>query len=193
MNMQLQINKTCQSAWFALRKIALIRQYLSQETCEKLVHAFISSKLDFMNCLLYGLPSIHLNKLQRVQNAAARLITGTKMRDHITPVLIKLHWLPIKQRIAYKILLFTYKALNGMAPQYLCDLIHPVSHTRTLRSSSRQLLQVPRTNSVAHGDRCFSVAGPVLWNKLPDHIHSADSLDIFKRSIKTHLFREAFY
>ena len=146
-----------------------------------------------MNCLLYGLPSIHLNKLQRVQNAAARIITGTKMRDHITPVLIRLHWLPIKQRINYKLLLFTYKALNGLAPQYLADLIQPTSHTRTLRSCSKLLLKVPRTHSVTYGDRSFGVAGPALWNSLPEHIQRADSLDSFKRNIKTHLFREAFY
>jgi exonuclease III len=192
MNMQLQINQTCKSAWFALRKIAMIRQYLSQKTAEKLVHAFVSAKLDFMNGLLYKSPSVHVSKLQRVQNAAARLITGTKMREHISPVLKSLHWLPVKQRIHYKILLFVYKALNGLAPQYIRDLIQPVQHVRTLRSSSKCLLNVPRSNSVTYGDRGFSMAGPVLWNSLPEPLQKSESIDIFKKKLKTHLFGEAF-
>ena len=192
MNMQLQVNQTCKSAWYALRKIAMIRQYLSQEIAAKLIHAFVSAKLDFMNGLLYKSPKTYVSKLQRVQNAAARLITGTKMREHITPVLKNLHWLPVKQRIHYKILTFVYKALNGLAPQYITDLIKPVQHIRTLRSSSKCLLKVPKSNLVTYGDRGFSMAGPVLWNSLPEKLQKSKSLEIFKKGLKTHLFREAF-
>ena len=97
LSMQKQINNTCKGAWMCLRRIGQIRQFLDKATAEKLVHAYISSKLDFMNALLYSLPSNHLDKLTRVQNAAARLVTRTKKFDHITPVLVQLHWLSIAQ------------------------------------------------------------------------------------------------
>jgi len=192
LNMQQQINNTCKGAWFLLRKVGMIKEYLSQETCERLIHAFITSRLDFMNCLLFRTPKTHLDKLQRVQNAAARMLTGTKKREHITPVLKELHWLPIMQRIDYKILLFTYKALKGLAPKYLSDMIKPVSHSRTLRSSSKLLLEVPRSQSATYGDRGFSIAAPVLWNNLSEDIKRSDSVDIFKKRLKTHLFKVAF-
>ena len=99
----------------------------------------------------------------------------------ITPVLMYLHWLPIKKRI--KIPLFTFKALNGLALKYVSDMIQPLTHTQSLQSSSKPLLRVPRSNSATYGDRGFSMAGPVLWNSVPDHIHNSDSVDVFKRNI----------
>ena len=170
MNMHMQINNTCRSAWFQLRRIGMIREHLSKQVAEKLIHAFVTSKLDFMNCLLFGTPKCQLIKLQRIQNAAARLVTKTKLREHITPVLINLHWLPIKQRIDYKILLFTYKALNGLAPQYICDMLTLLQNPRCLRSSNKLLLKVPRSNTATYGDRGFSRASPMLWNSLPEDI-----------------------
>ena len=87
---------------------------LSHETVETPIHAFITSRLDYCNSLLYAIPAIDLNKLERVQNAAARLIRNVPYWEYITPVLHSLHWLPIKHRINYKILLLTFKALNGL-------------------------------------------------------------------------------
>ena len=98
---------------------------LSQDDAETLVHAFISSKLDFCNALLYGSTKSVIDKLQYVQNCAARLVTRARSSEHITPVLPRLHWLPVRQRFTYKILLLTYKALNGMAPRYVADLLQP--------------------------------------------------------------------
>ncbi|KAI5629767.1 hypothetical protein C0J50_2268, partial [Silurus asotus] len=100
-----------------LRNIAKIRNMMSLQDAEKLVHAFVTSRLDYCNALLSGCASKCINKLQLVQNAAARVLTRSRKYDHITPVLISLHWLPIKSRIDYNILLLTYKALNGLAPQ----------------------------------------------------------------------------
>ena len=92
---------------------------LSKESTEILIHAFVSSKLDHCNSLLYGLPAYQLAKLQVLQNTAARVVSLTRKYDHITPVLESLHWLPVKFRIVFKVLLLVYKALNGMAPPYL--------------------------------------------------------------------------
>ena len=192
LNMQKHINSICKGAWFHLRNIGFIREYLDDSTCEKLIHAFVTSKLDFMNCLLYGVPKIHLDKLQRVQYAAARLITRTRKYEHMTPVLRRLHWLPINQRITFKLMLITYKAQNDQAPSYISDLLQPVSHTRSLRSVTKRDLKVPRSKSVTYGDRCFSIAAPKLWNSLPSDIKSASSLTTFKRLLKTHLFKEAY-
>ena len=105
----------------ALSNIGRVRKYLDQTNTERLVHAFITSRLDYCYSLLYGVPEKDLNKLQRLQNSAARLVTRTKPRDHITPVLRTLHWLPVRQRITFKILLIVYKIVNQIAPAYLCD------------------------------------------------------------------------
>ena len=136
--------------------------------------------------------TIVLNKLQRVQNSAARLLTGTRSREHITPVLRELHWLPIKHRINFEILLITYKALNSLAPPYLADLLHHHAPSRFLRSISANLLKVPRTKRRTWGDRAFSVAAPTLWNSLPSHIKVSPTLSSFKSALKTYLFTLTF-
>ena len=134
------IKQTSMTAFFHLRNIAKIRHILSQNDAEKLVHAFVTSRLDYCNSLLSGCPNKSLKTLQLVQNAAARVLTKTRKRDHITPILTSLHWLPIKFRIEFKILLLTFKALNGQAPSYLKELIVPYVPTRTLRSQHAGLL-----------------------------------------------------
>ena len=115
-----------------------IRNCLSQNEADILVLAFISSKLDFCNALLYGLPWSVLDRLQYVQNFATHLVSRTQSSEHtcITPVLYQLPWLPIKQWIAYKILLLMYNAMNGMAAKYIVDLLDCYNPTRQLRSSS---------------------------------------------------------
>ena len=183
------ISKTC---FFHLRNISKIRDCLSLADTEKLVHAFITSKIDSANSLLYGLPKFLIDGLQTVQNAAARVSTRTKKYDHFKPVLKQLHWLPVSQRIDYKILLLTYKALNGQAPGYIIDLLKPYTPTRNLRSSSKNLLNVPPVKLVSYGQRCFSYVAPSLWNSLPDNIRQSSSLQNFKTHIKTHLFNKCY-
>ena len=111
LNLQEQIHETCKFGFFHLYNIRRMRKYLSQESARTLVHAFIIGRIDYCNSLLFGLPSVHLLKLQRLQNAAARLISNVPRYSHITPVLRSLHWLPVKFRIDFKILLFTFKAI----------------------------------------------------------------------------------
>ena len=112
--------------------------------------------------------------------------------SHITPVLSMLHWLPIKFRIQFKVLVLTYKALHGQAPVYISDLLQPYITNRSLRSSNQGLLVVPRTRLKTKGDRSFEVVAPTLWNALPVNLRSAVSVDAFRKHLKTYLFQLAF-
>lgn len=142
--------------------------------------------------LLYGLPKELLKKLQHVQNVAARIVTHTRKCDHITPVLCQLHCLTIEERIVFKIILLTFKCLNGLAPPYLCDLIAKYVPRRNLRSINGHRLVAVGYKVTRCGSRSFSVASAKLWNALPLNIRSSDNLMQFKRNLKTHLFRKAF-
>ena len=133
-----------------------------------------------------------LCRLQKVQNNAARVVSGSKKYDHITPVLKDLHWLPIRKRIEFKILLLTFKCMQGCAPLYLRELLVKQANTRTLRSNTKNLLQIPLTNLKRFGDRAFCAYAPRLWNELPDNIKAADSVQNFKKQLKTLLFRKEF-
>ena len=152
---------TCKSAFCSIAKI---RRYLSQSTTEAIVHAYITSRLDYCNALLYGLPKYLINRLQLLQNLAAHLVTLTRRQEHITPILRSLHWLPVHYRIVFKILLLNYKVLNGLAPDYIKDLLKYNDSRRTLRSSNNRLLDEPRANLKTYGERALSVAAPRLWN-----------------------------
>ena len=191
-NMEEHVKKICKTSYYHLRNISKIRKYLTEETTEILVHAFVSSKLDYCNSLLYGLPKNMISSLQSVQNTAARIVTLTKKFDHITPVLIQLHWLPVHFRILFKVLLLVYKALNGMAPLYITELLSYRTCSRTLRSTDQKLLAVPKSRLKTYGDRAFSVAAPKLWNELPLDLRSLDTINLFKKHLKTDLFKKAY-
>ena len=193
LNMRNHINHLCKSALMAIKKISKIRRYLDDETATLLVHALVTSRLDSCNSLLYGLPDKDLAKLQRIQNIAARLICRVPSSHHIKPILQNLHWLPIHMRVTYKINLLTFKSNAGLSPTYLSDLLQPYIPSRTLRSSSQSLLQLPRRiSSTSYGQRSFSHAAPSLWNSLPLHIRTADNVNTFKSLLKTHLFNVAY-
>ena len=166
-NFEKQVASICKSSFCHIRNIARIRRFLSKESTKALVHAFVACRLGNCNSLLYGLPKNQIEKLQRVQNCAARLVVNARRNDHIIPALRDLHWLPVEQRIIFKILLFTFKALNGLTPSYLSDLIKFYVPGCDLRSSS--LLAVPFSNMKSYGDRAFSICTPKLWNDLPLH------------------------
>ena len=158
------------------------------------MHAFIMGRIDYCNSLLHGLPTTHINKLQRVQNAAARLICSTPRFSRITPVLYSLHLLPVRFRIVFKILIITFKAIHGQAPDYICNLIRVKNPSLYgLRSNCQVLLVPPSTKTKKTlGNRAFTAAAPSLWNKLPCAIREEDNFNHFKSKLKTFLFRKAF-
>ena len=186
------VGSLCRSCYTHIRNIGKIRRFLTTSATEKVVHAFVSSRLDHHNSLLYGLPKYLIGKLQRIQNHAARIVSRTARHEHITPVLKELHWLPVCYRIEYKILLLTFKCVHGTAPLYLSQLIKPYQPSRSLRSADQFLIQKGKPRTKTYGDRAFQNCAPLLWNTLPLSIRSHETVDSFKSAIKTYLFKVAF-
>ena len=148
----------------------------------------MSSKLDFCNSLYIHLPQTLIKRLQLVQNSLARVIfPSVKKFDNIADSLKKLHWLPIEQRIQFKIAVLTFKTLQLNSPSYLSDLLKYKKSERNLRSNDKNYLSVPFVNSVL-GERAFSYTAPSLWNSLPDSLRTCTSLASFRRDLKTYLF-----
>jgi len=191
MDMEAHVNNICRACYYHLRNISSIRDSLTREAAEKLVHALISSRLDNCNSLLYHLPDKLIFKLQKVQNTAARIVTKTPKYSSITSVLKDLHWLPVRARISFKILTLVWKGLNGCAPTYIQELLSPYTPRRTLRSADQALLQVPKCR-MKHGERAFRVSGPKLWNELPLPLRQLESYSVFKSKLKTELFRQSY-
>ena len=193
MNMESHINNVCRSCYTQLRQISHIRGYLNMNTTKTLVNSLVTSRLDYCNSLLFGLPKKSLNKLQLVQHTSARIITRTKRHHHITPILKELHWIPVEHRINFEILTFTFKALNGQSPGYVRSLLEIYVPKRDLRSGSNAMtLVVPKSRTKTYGDRSFMVAAPTLWNSLPSFIRSSTTLASFKKQLKTHLFLKVY-
>ena len=150
------------------------------------------SRLDYCNSLLYNISESQLDKLQRVQNAAARLVAKCSKYESITPVLKSLHWLKIRQRIKYKILTLTFKILNDGKPVYLRDMLHYSQKSVNLRSNNQYKLVEPRYKLESCGARCFNVYAPRLWNKLPLYLKTCVTLETFKKQLKTVLIKECY-
>ena len=195
LSMEEYITKTRSAAFYHLYNIRRIQKYFTKESTETLIHAYISSRLDYCNSLLYGTPACHLHKLQRVQNAAARLVFQEKKYCRITLLFKSLHWLPVKYRIIFKILLITFKAIHGLAPSYVSDLISVRRTTGkyNLRTSNSLTLKYSFCKSLATlGDRSFHVTSPKLWNYLPGSVRNIKSVNSFKKAPRTYLFTKAF-
>ena len=172
----------------------MLRNLLTFKFTAQLVHALITTRLDFCNSILYNLPKNKIERLQRIQNKAARMLKCSPCRNHITPVLRELHWLRISDRIIFKILIFTHKAFHGVAPVYLCELItkHEHATVRTRRNQDCFLLSIPpisKTCAVSFFERSFLCAAPTLWNKLSIDTRMLE-FDQFKSRVKTeHYFK----
>ena len=193
LNMSVQVSSLCKSMFFNIRKISMYRKYMTQEVAEKLMVSLVLSRMDYCNCLLAGMPDCLIQKLQYVQNCAARVIFQQKKHDHVSPLLKRLHWLPVKQRIIYKVAILVHKILKNDEPAYLKELLIKPGNDRTTRSTNdRTLLLIPRKKLITYGDRAFDHFGPFTWNSLPMSIRVLDNTSAFKRELKTHLFIKAY-
>jgi hypothetical protein len=194
LTMREHISSITKSCFYQLRRIRPIHKQLGRVATQRLVAAFVMSRIDYCNSVLAELPATTLAPLQRVQNAAARLVLNLKRSDHITPALIQLHWLPVKYRIIYKLCMLVHKSQNGLSPSYLTELFQPISglvSRASLRSASTHALEIPATR-LHFGNRAFSVAGARHWKALPEQLRALTDTPTFKRLLKTHLFRAAF-
>ena len=191
LSMEPQICSCIRSSFYHIRQIRRIRDYLNPNATKQAVHARVTSRLDMYNSTLIGLPETHLKRLQKVQNSAARLVKRSKLSDHITPVLKELHWLPVKQRLKYKVLSLVFKLKMNQTPVYLSDLLEVKRGRRGLRSGDSDQLQEVRVKR-SWGDRSFSVAAPRLWNSLPSDIKTCKSPELFHNKLKTHLMSQAY-
>ena len=189
MSMTQQVNSLISSVNYHLRNIRRIAKFLDQDTKHHVIRCLILSRMEYGNALLYGCKSKDLDRLQALQNKAVKLIFNAGKRDSPAPLLNTLHWLPIRERIKYKLCMYIYKCLNGTAPQYLVDFItYKPKGTRFTRSSMDTTLLTSQYARTSIGDKSFCISGPSLWNSLPKNIREAHTLSGFKKGLKSYLY-----
>jgi len=184
------VQTVCKSAFYHLWRIGRIRRSLDRASAECLVQSLVISRLQYANSLFFGLSKKLLDRLQAVQNAAARLICGGDRRDSARPLLRQLKWLPIREQIEMKISIMVFRCLHGSAPSYLSDRLVKHSITRPglrQRPGSALKLVEPKALYVRSGQRSFSVAAPKIWNLLPDDVKTSSTLSYFKSSLRKYL------
>ena len=181
LTMEKHINTIVAHCYKILRDIRRIKKYLTKSHIERLVHAVISSRLDYCNSLLVNIDKENLNKLQKVQNSAARLILGKRRRDSATQALRELHWLNIEARITFKILLLVYKVVRGK-----CNMELKYKSFNG-RPDEYLMLETPNFQT-KYGKRVFEYNGSRLWNSLPVKIRSEENVEVSKKAVKTLLF-----
>ena len=194
MSMRPHITRLTSSCFGVLRQIRSIKRCLTSQARITLATCFVLARLDYCNGAFIGLPRCDLDRLQAVQNAAVRLVSGARKFDHVTPLLRDRHWLPVEQRIKFKVAVTVYKCLHGLSADYLADFTRPSATAavdRRLRSADKLSLLQPRSRTRL-GDRSFAVAGPTVWNSLPAAVTAAPSLTTFKKDLKTFLFAAAY-
>ena len=195
LTMNAHISNIARTCYFELRRLASIRGFLTSTATATLVSAFVLSRIDYCNSLLFGSTHDVTSHLQRIQNYAARVILRLPRSSSITIHIKSLHWLPVKVRSTYKIACLCYHCHSSTAPSDVTDMLHrKPSHTRITRSSSytMPLLNRPAHSKAALGDRSFSFAYTSVCNSIPNDVRCATSLSSFKSRLKTYLFR-SFY
>ena len=181
------VRNTAKNCFYTLKNMFKIRRCINETAAKAIVHTMITSKLDYCNAILYGLPESTLKHFTRVQNLSARFISQHGKHEHITPVLKQFHWLPIRQRIHYKVLILIFKSLNGLAPAYLEELIKRRPMKRT-RADGNNDLVIPVIKHKSFGGRSLGYGGPKLWNTLPKELKTCTNINTFRKF----LFKEAY-
>ena len=191
--MDAHISNICCSTYFHIQNIGAIGDLLTPSAAAKLVHSLVTSRVDYCNALLLGVPDYKIKRLQRMHNIAARIVARPPHDHDINEVFQSLHWLPVKSRILPKTLLLVYKCENGLAPEYLSSLLVPYVQERYgLRSNDLDLLSVPSADLKSYGHRAFSFGAVVEWNKLPLDLRQSPSVAVFKSRLKTYLFEKCY-
>ena len=188
------ITAICRNTYFHNRNIGKIMNLLSYNACSTIIHALIICRLDYCNSLLYNVPTHKIDRLQRLQNQCARILTKSPRREHITPVLKSLHWLKIQDKITYTILMLTYKSYYNIAPTYLCELSRRESSVNTrLGPDHHQLILSPISKVCSNTflECSFIYVAPCEWNKLSECIRTSN-FDSFRKSVKTMLFTQLY-
>jgi hypothetical protein len=185
------VQNTVRSSMFHVRALRHIRHLLTVEDATVIAASLVHSKLDYVNSVLYDTAAANIRSLQRVQNAAARVVLLPPHHTWATLLLSTLHWLPVSHRITFKIACLTHSLLNLNQPTPLSELIQLYTPTRTLRSADQYLLQTPRTH-LRLSDQSFANAAPTVWNKLPLNLRTNKCAKSFRTDLKTYLFASAF-
>jgi len=196
LSMDAHARNVVRSCFYQLRQLRSVRKSLPTDARRTLAVGFIASRADYCNGVLHGVSAQVIRRLQMVLNAAARLVVGAGKFDHITPVLRDvLHWLPVRQRILFKVAVTAFDCIRGTGPayfQHVCEPVADICGRTHLRSAKRHDMVVPRTRTQL-GQRSFHVAAPVVWNSLPTQLRSTSiSRGQFRRGLKTHLFTQAY-
>jgi len=186
------VSDLCAARFYWLRQLQRVR--LDDEDAKTLVHAFVIARVDYCNMVLAGAPRSVTDRLQRVLNAAARLVSGTHKYDRGLSQLLHadLHWLDVVDRVRCKLTITVHRCLHNKVPKYLtvcCVTVSDIAGRQRLRSAHRRQLDVPRYRRTTLGRRAFSVAGPTVWNSLPDELRE-ETENTFRLSLKTSLFRQ---
>ena len=193
LSLKQHVNKVVSSCYYHIRRLRQVSHCVGQDVMIQLASAFILSRLDYCNSILAGLPKSTIASLQRVQNAAARMVLNLRPRDSISDGLRQLHWLPIESRIQFKLCLLMHLIHTGRCPSYISETVQLVADNAGragLRSASTSRYILPRLRTV-FGERAFSFSGPKAWNALPVRFHSIESTDSFKKQLKTFLFNHS--
>ena len=185
LNLNKQVNSVVASCYKQIKDIGKIRNIISKNHTEMLVHAVISSRLDYCNSLYYNMKKSNLYKLQKVQNSAARLIERKNRRHPVHNILKELHWLNVEVRILFKIMLIVYKCINE---KYSNNL--KINYKKYNCRANDYLLLEPKNVKTKYGKRTFDYAGPRLWNSLPLYVRKEENVEKFKKYVKTILFED---
>ena len=192
MTLEKHVNSVCSSCYYHIRALRHIRPAITEDMAKSVAYSLVCSRLDYANSALTGIAHKHLARLERVQNALARVIAGSPTSYCLhSSMLANLHWLPIEHRINFKLAMVTFNTLRSGQPTYLRTLLNSYTPARNLRSSNTNLLTVPPVRTV-FGSRGFSVAAPTVWNSLPADIRTCTSPVTFRRLLKTHFYLKAF-
>jgi len=177
----------CRTCNFHIKSLRALRPSLDTNTAETIGRSIVMSRLDYCNSLLAFTSKQNVHRLQIVQNQLARLVSGSDYRQSATPILSSLHWLPVQQRIKYKIVTMVFKSRINLLPEYLSRSLTTFTSSRPIRSVMQNTYVVPRVKLEA-AKHSFSYAGAKLWNNLPNDLRSKTSFQEFRRLLKTHYF-----